>query len=288
VDVAARDLDPIGILLLGGAVLCLMLPFVLTTGAPSDDPRRWFLLIAAAVFAAAFVAWENRYAAQGRSPAVSFALFRRASYRNGLLIAAVYFAALPATFLVTTLFLQEGLGLEPVFAGLVTVPFALTSALTAWIGGRLVDRYGRALVVTGIAIVIVGFSLDVLAAVLAPPELAPWFMAAALAFTGAGGGFVISPNQTLTLAEVPVTEGGVAGSMAQVGQRVGTAIGVAAATATFFSTLYRESGKPSELAIYHDSFRNGILVAIGLIAVALVLGLVDLRQRRRGAQRSEA
>jgi EmrB/QacA subfamily drug resistance transporter len=283
VDVAASDLDPIGILLLGGAVLSFMLPFVLTTGAPSDDPRRWFLLLAAAAFTAAFVAWERRYAAQGRSPAVRFALFRRASYRNGLLIASVYFAALPATFLVTTLYLQEGLKLEPVFAGLVTVPFALTSAVTAWIGGRLVDRYGRALVVIGITIVLVGFSLDVLAAVLAPPELAPWFMAVALAITGAGGGFVISPNQTLTLAEVPVTEGGVAGSMAQVGQRVGTAIGVAAATSTFFATLYRESGRPSALAIYHDSFRNGILVAIGLIAVALVLGLLDLRQRRRGA-----
>ena len=288
-DATAHDLDPVGIVLLGGGVLSFMLPFVLTTGGPGDDPRRWFLLISAAIFGAAFVAWERRYAARGRSPAVRFALFRLASYRNGLLIAMVYFGALPATFLVTTLYLQEGLKLEPLFAGLTTVPFALTSALTAWIGGRLVDRLGRALVVTGIIIVIAGFALDVLAAVLAPASLAPWFMAGALAITGAGGGFVVSPNQTLTLAEIPVTEGGVAGSMAQVGQRVGTAIGVAAATSTFFATLYAESGRPNSLSVYHDSFRNGILVAIGLIAVALVLGLFDLGQRRRGAsEQSEA
>ncbi|MCU1571570.1 MAG: transporter [Naasia sp.] len=279
-----NDLDPIGIVLLGGAVLSLMLPFVLTTGGPDDDPRRWFWLVGAVAFGTGFVAWERRYLARGRSPAVNFSLFRRASYRNGLLIATVYFAALPATFLLTTLYLQEGLRLEPVFAGMVTIPFALTSALTAWIGGRLVERFGRALVVAGIVIVIVGFTLDVLAAVLSPPELTPYLMAAALAVAGAGGGFVVSPNQTLTLAEVPVTEGGVAGSMAQVGQRVGTAIGVAAASSTFFATLYAESDRASELAVYHDSFRNGILVAVGLIAVALVLGLADLLQRKRGTE----
>lgn len=283
VESNGRDLDPIGIALLGCAVLSVMLPFVLTTGGPGDDPRRWFWLAGAAVFGAAFVGWERRYAARGRSPAVDFSLFRRASYRNGLLIASVYFAALPATFLVTTLYLQEGLGLEPVFAGMVTVPFALTSAVTAWIGGRLVERLGRRLVVIGISVVIAGFGLDVLAAVLAPAALAPWLMAVALAITGAGGGLVVSPNQTLTLAEVPVTDGGVAGSMAQVGQRVGTAIGVAAATSTFFATLYAEGGRASSLSTYHDSFRNGILVAVGLIVLALVLGLLDLGQRRRGA-----
>jgi MFS family permease len=211
---------------------------------------------------------------------VNFALFRRSSYRNGLLIATVYFAAIPATFLLTTLYLQEGLGLEPVFAGMTTIPFALTSAYTAWLGGRLVERRGRALVVAGIAIVIVGFGLTVAAAILSPPEWTPWLMAAALAVAGFGGGFVVAPNQTLTLAEVPVAEGGVAGSMAQVGQRVGTAVGVAAASSTFFATLYAESDLPDRLEVYHDSFRNGVFVSLGLIVIALVLGLLDLRRRR--------
>jgi len=283
-DERVHDLDLVGILLLGGAVLAFMLPFVLTTGASDDDPRRWLWLVVAAVLGPGFVLWERRYASRGRSPAVRFALFRTTSYRNGLLIASVYFGALPATFLLTTLYLQEGLGLEPVFAGMVTIPFALVSAVTAWIGGRLVETWGRALVVTGIVVVILGFALVLLSAILSPPELAPWLMSAALALAGAGGGLVVSPNQTLTLAEVPVTEGGVAGSMAQVGQRVGTAIGVAAASSTFFATLNAESGAGGTLAVYHDGFRNGILVAVGLIGIALLVGLVDLGQRRRDAR----
>lgn len=277
----AASIDPIGIVLLGIVVVSFMLPFVLTTGGPDDDPRRWFFLASAAVFGAAFVWWERRYSARGKTPVVRFSLFSLGSYRNGLLIATVYFAAMPATFLITTLYLQQGLGLAPVFAGMVTIPFALASAVTAWIGGRLVETRGRSLVVMGLAIVLVGFGLAVLAAILPPAELSPWLMSAALAVAGAGGGFVISPNQTLTLAEIPVTDGGVAGSMAQVGQRVGTAVGVAAASSTFFATLYAESTAADTVAVYHDGFRNGSFVTLSLIAVAFVLALLDLRQRRR-------
>jgi MFS family permease len=94
--------------------------------------------------------------------------------------------------------------------------------------------------------------------------------------TGAGGGLVISPNQTLTLTEVPVAQGGVAGSMAQVGQRVGTAIGVAAMISTFYATLYAEASDPDRVQVFRDGFFNGILVALALIAIALVFALVDL------------
>ena len=137
----------------------------------------------------------------------------------------------------------------------------------------------RTLVVGGLASVIVGFLLVIAAATLLPPDLSPWYMAAAMTVAGAGGGFVISPNQTLTLARVPVAMAGVAGSMSQVGQRVGTAIGVAAGSSAFFATLYREDGA-GPIALYHDGFRNGALVSVGLIVLALVFALADLRARR--------
>lgn len=278
-----RGFDPVGVLLLGATTLSLMLPFVLTTGAPSDDPRRWLLLLVAIISAGLFVRWERRYLRSGRSPVVHFSLFGLGSYRNGILIAAAYFAALPATFLLTTLYLQQGLGLAPVFAGMVTIPFALSSAVSAYAGGRLVERRGRSLVVLGLLIVTGGFGLVLAAAVLPPAEWSPWLMSAALAVAGTGGGLVIAPNQTLTLAEIPLGQAGVAGSIAQVGQRVGTAVGVAAVTAVFFSTLYAEASDPNRIQLYHDGFRNGILVALALIVTALALGILDLRQRRRAA-----
>ena len=280
----ARDLDLIGIVLLGASVFTFMLPFVLTTGGPGDSPWRWLWLAACAAFVALFVVWERRYERVGKSPAIRFGLFSIGSYRNGLLLAAANFAAVPSIFLLTTLFLQQGLGFEPVFAGMVSISYALTSAVASLIGGRLVTRLGRKLVVMGLAVSIVGFALVLLAAVLPPADWSIWLMAAAMAVAGAGGGFVVSPNQTITLAEIPVTEGGTAGSMAQVGQRVGTAVGVAAATSIFFSTLYREgSTAADDVMLYHDGFRNAFFVPLALLGVALVIGLLDLRRRHREA-----
>ncbi len=274
-----QSLDPVGIGLLGATVVAFMLPFVLTTGQPGDSPLRWLALVAAAGLLPAFILWERRYRAGGRTPAVDVRLFERASYRNGILVATAWFAAGPATFLLNTLFLQEGLGLAPVFAGMVTIPFALASAATAYAAGRLVSRYGRALVVVGLVIALVGFALSLTAAVLAPPQLAPWLMAAALLVAGAGGGAVVSPNQTLTLSEVPVQQGGVAASVGQVGQRVGTAMGVAGASAVFFTVLNADPAG-SRLPDYHLAVLGGGGLAFVVLLGALVFALTDLRHRR--------
>ncbi|MFD1721739.1 MFS transporter [Amnibacterium endophyticum] len=275
-----ESLDPLGVGLLGTTVVAFMLPFVLTTGQPGDSPWRWLFLLAAAALLAAFVAWERRYRESGRTPAVDVQLFRRRSYRNGILVATAWFAAGPATFLLNTLFLQEGLGLAPVFAGMVTIPFAIASAASSYTAGRLVSRYGRALVVVGLVVALVGFAATLTAAVLSPPAWAPWLMAAALLIAGAGGGSVVSPNQTLTLSEVPVAKGGVAASVGQVGQRVGTAIGVAGASAVFFSLLNADLGG-ARLADYHLAVLGGGGLAFLILLAALGFALADLVARRR-------
>jgi hypothetical protein len=135
--------------------------------------------------------------------------------------------------------------------------------------------------------VLIGFSLVLLAAELLPADVAIYGMGVGMLVAGTGGGFVISPNQTLTLAEVPVEQGGVAGSMAQLGQRVGTAMGTAAASAAFYATIYSETGQAPKLEIFHDAFRAGFAVTLTLVAVALVLGFLDLgarKRRKRSAQ----
>lgn len=278
------SLDPVGVVLFGIAVASLMWPFLLTTGSPDDDPARWWTLVVFAIALAGFLWWERRYAASGRAPLVPLDLFSLRSYRNGTLLATVYFAAMPASFLLTTLYLQEGLGLAPVFAGMVTIGFALTSAYTSWLGGRLVNRVGRPLVVAGLVLLLIGFGLLVLVAVATPPELTPWFMAAVMLIGGAGGGLVIAPNQVLALAEVPIMRGGLAGSVGQLGQRIGTAIGTAVALSLFYSTIFREQGGEPRIDVFHQAYAIGIAAVGALLVVALLVGVVDLRQRQVGGR----
>ena len=89
---------------------------------------------------------------------------------------------------------------------------------TRWIGLRI-DGVRQVFGLTGTA----------LAAVLVtqPSDRLWWTLAPAMFLAGVGGGGVISPNFTLTLAEVPPQMGGAAGGALQTGQRIGSALGAA-------------------------------------------------------------
>lgn len=277
------SLDPVGIVLFGISVLALMWPFLFTTGAATDDPNRWWLLVGFAVFLAAFIWWESAYARKGRAPLVPLALFRKRSFRNGILIGSIYFAGLPPMFLLVTIFVQQGLGQTALIAGLITVGFALSSAWASWWAGSRVSTIGPQVIVAGMIIVLSSMVLMSLAATFLPHAWIAWAIAIILVFAGIGGGVVVSTNQTLLLEDVPVHEGGLAGSVGQLGQRIGNAIGTAVALSIYYSTIFREKGDVAQDQIPFDALRLGLIAVSVLLALALVAAVIDLRGRgRRG------
>src|SRR5699024_2074626 len=95
-----------------------------------------------------------------------------------------------------------------------------------------------------------------------------WWLLATLGFAGIGQGMTISPNQTLTLAEVPVEYAGSSGGVMQTGQRVGTAIGIAIVTAVFFVV--------QSLAGYGAAIVAGFGFIALVMALAGLIGIIDL------------
>lgn len=275
------SLDPVGVVLFGVSVLALMVPFLFTTGEPTDDPRRWFSLAVFVPAAAAFVWWESRYQRAGNAPLLPVGLLRIVSFRNGTLVMTAYFAGMPAIFLITTVYLQTGLELGAMAAGAVTIGFALASAVSSVVGGRLVARLGRPLVAIGLVLVIATLGGLALVAAFAPPPAVPWAIAAVMLVGGAGGGLVISPNQTLTLADVPPSDGGLAGSVGQLVQRVGTAVGMAITLSAFYATVFGESGSESSVVVYRDAYLHGLLIVGVCMVAALGFALLDLRRGTR-------
>ncbi|HEX7745198.1 MAG TPA: MFS transporter [Micromonosporaceae bacterium] len=271
-----RQLDPVGVILLGSGVVLLLLPLV--QERQWHGPLKWLLLPAAAALLAGFAWWERRYASRGR-PVFNLLLLRLRSYRLGALIALVYFAGFTAIFFVFTLFLQAGLGYSALEAGLAITPFALGSAVAAALGGRIVDRIGRPLVAGGLLLTTAGLAAVVIAVQRVPGSATALYTAAPLLVAGLGSGLTISPNQTLTLAEVPVEEAGSAAGMLQTGQRIGSAVGIAAVGATFFATLAASGGG------WPRAFRHALLLAIGFILVALAAAVADIVGERRGSGR---
>ena len=64
-------------------------------------------------------------------------------YASGAGLGTVYFVGFSGIWLVFALYLQSGLGFTPLQSGLSVTPFALGSAASAVVGGRLVTRLGR-------------------------------------------------------------------------------------------------------------------------------------------------
>jgi EmrB/QacA subfamily drug resistance transporter len=268
-----EDLDPLGTLLLGAGVLALLLPLVETGhgGSGGRSVPSWWAAVGAALLVA-FVLWERAYARRGRAPLVDLRLFGLPGYSSGAAVALVYFSAFTGIFFVLTIFFQRALHYSALLAGLAVTPFALGSAVTSFVGGRLVGRFGRSLVRLGLALVVAGLVGAALVLDHARTDTG-WYLAGPLLLAGLGSGMVISPNVTLTLAEVPVEQAGTAGGVLQTGQRIGTAAGIALVGTVFFTLV--SDGNPASAA------SRALLVATGLAVLALVASAADLLARRR-------
>lgn len=284
-----NDLDLPGVGLMAGTVLFVMLPFVLTSGGAADDPNRWWFLVAGALFGATFVWWEKRYAAAGKSPVIDFGLFRWPSYRNGVVITTILFGMLPPMFFVLTLYNQQGLGHAAVVVGMITIPFAVTSAIAAAVSGRYTFEHASTLVLTGLAIFWLSLVGLVSAALMASPESTPMWMAVALGVGGIGQGLLMSANQMRTMKHVPLESAGVGGSFMQVGQRLGNAIGIAIATSIFFSVVASlpqiggvpDPSDPLTVATYREAFVAAMIFVGAIGLVAGVFAAIDFRVDRR-------
>lgn len=229
-----RALDPVGSVLLGLAVLAALFPFIESRSAPIT----WVLLPAGLVLAYLWVKWERRYARMGGSPMVDLSIFSIPSFTNGTLIMTLYFLGMTSVWVLIALYVQLGTGRSAFEAGLFGVPAALLSAYAANWAGKRVMRYGRRLVIVGILLAMLGLALSILVALLYEKGLASvWWLLPTLAFVGVAQGLVISPNQALTLADVPLAYAGASGAIMQTGQRIGTSIGIAVITAAAFAAL---------------------------------------------------
>lgn len=272
------SLDGGGLIVISLLTLALMLPFVTTTGV-DDNPRRWWWLAAAGAGVVVLYFVERRVKRAGGSVIIDMSVLNERSFRNGTLLGVVYFGGLNSIMLISTLLLQDGMGYSALNAGLVTAPFALASALVAVQSGRLVARYGRLLVVAGLTLASLGIGSAALVAYLfgsgheLPGGIGVW-IAGCMLVAGAGSGSVLSPNLTLTMQNVPVNKAGVSSSMMQVGQRLGSAVGLTVALSIYYSAT---AGGASPA----DAAHRTLLLTTGLFVVALGMGVVDAVQRRR-------
>ncbi|MET0235903.1 MAG: MFS transporter [Kibdelosporangium sp.] len=267
------EIDFLGAVLLGLAVVCVLFPVVQLEGG-----GQWWLLVllpVAGVLGYLFVRWEHRTVQEGRAPLLDIRLFTSTpGFASGAAIGAVYFCGFAGIFVVLAMFFQTGLHYTALESGLAVTSFALGSSVSAAIAGRLVARWGRRITVTALSVVILGMAAAGVVGLLVPADQAGLWMSIPLLVAGIGGGAVISPNVTLTLENVPVRMAGAAGGAMQTGQRIGTAVGAALLVAAFHIGSNAANGR------YQVGLAVALGVAVLIVTVALLLAIRELRDHK--------
>lgn len=263
------SLDPFGALLLGLAVFLFLLPFV----EARQHAILWLLIPLALALLYAWVKWEVFYKAKGFSPMVELKIFSTPSYRNGTLIMALYFLGMTSVWVLVPLYIQQGLGKSAIDASLIGIPSALLSAWSANWAGKRITQTGRKIVIGGLFFALFGLATSIVVVLLhGAGWISFWWLLITLGIFGIGQGAVISPNQTLTLAEVPLEYAGSSGAIIQTGQRIGTSVGIAIITALVFALL--------PLTNWHLAFSLGFASIILILCLALVVSFFDYKSRQ--------
>jgi len=193
-------------------------------------------LLIAAVLLALFTWRQVRLSNSGGEPLMNTQLFRISSFRNGNIATLIIGLGEFGIIAVIPLWLQFTLGYTALQAGVALLPLALGSFFASGLSFGLAEKLSAlALVRTGLAIE--ALTLAALGVVAATTSAPWWSIALALFGYGIGVGFATAQVTNVVLADLPDEQGGQGSGIQSTFRQLGSALGIAALTTVFFSTL---------------------------------------------------
>ena len=227
-------LDLPGAIVLFAGLLCLIGPLLF--GREVEwAPWVWLIIAAGLALVAGFVALERRIAARGGMPLIDLNLLADAAFMRGLCAVFAFSFANLSFYLVMTLFMQNGLHIAPLRAGLVFVPLALAFVLASRLSGVRARHRGTRVLVEGCAIQIAalaGLAITVDRRCGADRRT---LLALPLTVFGYGQGLVMAPLSGAVLATVPAASAGSGSGIYGTTTQIANAAGVAAIGAVYFA-----------------------------------------------------
>ncbi|MEI5672169.1 MULTISPECIES: MFS transporter [unclassified Nocardioides] len=259
---AWQRLDPVGTLLLGGAVLLGIWGIVHGNEDGWSDPAVLGPLVVAALLVPSYLVW-----ARGRAHAVlPLRLFESRGFSVANAIGLTFTIGMFGAVFLLSQYLQVVEGYSPLEAGLRTLPWTAAPMVVAPIAGAISARTGlRSLLVTGLALQTA--SLVWFAWLTENGQPYADFVVP-LAMAGIGMGLTFAPSATAVLEGLPDGDFAIASSANSTIREFGVALGVALLTAVFLG--YGGEISPTG---YDGAVGPALLTGAGAVAVALVAAL---------------
>ena len=228
----------------------------------NGDWRFWATLAASVVVLAVFVAAQLKMT----HPLIEVRVFGYAGFSLGMLILLMASGGVLGLNFLLPILLQRGFGFGSLVAALILLPGAVVGAIAApLIGGALKNHFPPKFILCGF----VGVTLMDIALIAGHANV--WVVAVAYALFMASSGFVLVPDQTHALNQLPARLNADGSAVLNTVQQLAGAIGTAVASAliTEFAASAARSGASAA-----DSYLQGFASSMWPIAGMAVVGAV--------------
>ncbi|PWI07264.1 MFS transporter [Streptomyces sp. NWU339] len=316
-----RSFDLPGIVLLSGAMFCLVWALIKAPAWGWGDLKTWGFIVASVVGFLIFAFWET----QVREPLIPLGMFRSVALSAGVVLMVLMAIAFMGGLFFVTFYLQNVHGMSPVDAGLHLLPLTGMMIVGSPLAGAVITKAGpRIPLAGGMALTALAmFGLSTLEKDTGSGVMSLWF-----AVLGLGLAPVMVGATEVIVGNAPMELSGVAGGLQQSAMQVGGSLGTAVLGAVMASKVDRDlpgnwaaaglppltpeqseqaseavrvgvapvaPGMPGELAakitdVAHETFLSGMstasLVATGVAAVAVLVAF--LTKRGENGENTEA
>ena len=213
--------DPVGQVLL--TLMLAALAFVLIEGVHLGwaSPAIIVGAVVVVVSLVVLIPYEQRHP----HPLVPVSLFGNRPFTTALSTAVLGYLALAGLLFLNTFYLQSERGLDPMSAGLLTLPLAIGATIAAQLSGRFVAK-GRS---RGILLLSGGLIAAASLGLWATEHTALWSVIVPYFAFGLGVGFISDPISVTALSTLPTSKAGLASSLISTANQVGQMLGIAAA-----------------------------------------------------------
>ena len=272
-------LDPLGAAGTAGALALALVP--LTVGVDQGwPPWTWAMMATAAPVFAGTLWWQQALVRRGGQPVVDLSLFRYPAFKAGLAANACFLAYFGSFMFALTLYLQDGLRLDALQAGLVFAPACVAFSAAALAGSRLLRRYGTRAMMTGSLVTATALAALVIVIHVEPGRTAVASIVIVTAVGSLGNGAVLPALIGVPLTDVAPHQAGAGAGVLTTAQQFASSAGVAVIGTIFFAIAGRAHPASGRYATAMTA-AVGTDVAL-VLAVLATLVITAARSRRAG------
>lgn len=268
-------MDFSGVIVLTIGLFSLIYPLI--QGRESGWPWWSFamLVLSVAIFGYFFYN-QRRKKRTGKSPLIDEAVFGFRDFNIGLLAVMFHFMLHTCYLFLSAVFLQSGLHISPLTAGLYFVVPGFLFTVSSVLAGKWVPRYGTIVLQLGIGIILIAFALQIVYFKAGASVLALFVLQA---LYGLGNGFVLPSLLNVTLRSLPPQFAGTAAGVYSTVQQTASALGICLIGGLFF--YLSEKTQSIQLA-YH--YALGVQIFCGLIVSVMLMFLPRIVQSKTKEQ----